>query len=165
MVIVEARNVRTRPAHRWLRYGLWALLILVTVLPLALGVVLWRSLFCEHVTALVQSNSPDGMFRCTLTEWSGTMPRGGQGIQAKILVERRNKKNLILPSSAGGKELWDDVKREPIQVDDSACRSNYSVAWEYDGKHRTTGLTVFGDYGTPPYSGEIILTMPLAAEP
>ena len=134
--------------------------VAVTALVLGLAKAAWQSLFGDHVTALVQSNSPDGMFRCTLTEWSGTMPRGGCGIQAKILVEARSNPSRY---SKDGKELWDDIKREPIPVDDSACRSNYSIAWEYDGKHRTTGLIVFGDYGSPPYPGEIIFKMPLGS--
>jgi hypothetical protein len=104
------------------------------------------------------------MFRCTLTEWSGSfLSRRGWAIQAKIAIEKRNKQNLILSSSE--EKVWEDVKRQPIQVDDSACRSNYSITWQYDEKHRTTGVTVFGDYGTPPFPGEIIFTMPLSARP
>ena len=90
------------------------------------------------------------------------MPRGGRGVQAKIFVETRSNPTRY---SKDGKEIWDEVEREPIPVDDSAGRSNYSIAWEYDGKHRTTGLVVFGDYGSPPFPGETVFKMPLKAKP
>ncbi len=139
----------------------------VTVLVLGLATAAWyfllAGLHTDNITALVQSNSPDGMFRCTLTEWNGQMPRGGWGIQAKILVEKR--KTHYRVTDPDKERLWEDLKREPIDVDDSACRSNYSIAWEYDSKHRTTGLIVFGDYGSPPFPGEVIFKMPLKAEP
>jgi hypothetical protein len=84
-------------------------------------------------------------------------------IQAEILVEKRKTHYRVTDSDK--EKSWEDIKREPIDVDDSACRSNYSINWEYDDKHRTTGLIVFGDYGSPPFPGEIIFKIPLQREP
>jgi hypothetical protein len=159
----ETQFATSKRGHRKFQYSLRSLVILLTVSALALGFgkAAWQLLFRDHVTALVQSTSPDGMFRCTLTEWSGWKPRGGWGVQAKLVVEKR-KSDYTGPDKERG---WEAFKREPINVDDSACRSYYSIAWEYDAKHRTTGLILFGDYGSPPFQVETIFKMPLTAEP
>jgi hypothetical protein len=39
---------------------------------------------------------------------------------------------------------------------DSACRSNYSIDWEYNDKHRAKKVVVFGDFGSAPFAGTII---------
>ena len=56
---------------------------------------------------------------------------------------------------------WQEI-RQATPPGDSACRSSYSIAWQYDGNHRATGVTVFADYGTPPFPGMILFEMPLA---
>ena len=119
-----------------------------------LGFGVWYLLFAERVTQFVQSVSPDEMFRCTLAESAGATSHGTRGVHSEIVVETRSPRDDT---------QWEYVKREPIPIDDSARRSNYSITWEYDAKHRTTGVTVFGDYGRPPFPGEIIFKMPLGA--
>jgi hypothetical protein len=150
--------MRKQLVGRLLVWGTVAMVIGAVILG---AMAVWHWAFGEHITASVQSVSPDGMFRCTLTEW------WGEGtIQAKVVIEKRNQRNLyLIASPENDREIWEDVKREPLPVDDSAGRSNYSIVWEYDGKHRTTGLTIFGDYGTPPFPGETIFRMPLASGP
>ncbi len=120
----------------------WRLLALVAATVLAVsGVLMLRHLFGEHETASVESVSPDGMFRCTVTERAST----GQC-----------RSEIVLYSRQGTSGFWTETNRRSVQ-NDSACRSNYSVDWDYDEKHRTTGLKVFGDFGSPPFPGEVLL--------
>ena len=117
-----------------------------------LGFGVWYLLFAEHVRHFVQSVSPDGMFRCTVTQ------RWCRGSRAEVLLEGWKEERR---GSDDGP--WESMTRQDLAGDTSACRSNYSITWQYDAKHRTTGVTVFGDYGSPPFPGEIIFKMPLGA--
>lgn len=139
-----------RPTLKYvLIFGLTAIVLAGIVFG---TIVVWNALCGEWVTASVQSASPDGMFRCTLTErWSGGL---AGGYEAKVVVEKMN-----------GQWRWEEVKQAPVDVDVSLPRSNYSIIWEYDSKHRTTGLILFGDYGSPPFRGTVLFRMSMKAEP
>jgi hypothetical protein len=127
----------------------------VALVAIALVVVVGWIVFGRHLTAQVQSISPDGMFRCTVTEWS--VPGNAQ---PTIVIERATDGNMGIHSEDSHKP-WQGIK-QATSPGDSAFRSSYSIAWQYDGNHRTTEVTVFGDYGTPPFPGTILLEMPLA---
>jgi hypothetical protein len=143
-------------------------LLLLCILVTLLGVgawgawFVWRELFGEEVVDVVQSVSPDGMFRCTLTDLYGDIPQGARGNHTEIAVQEWNLQADIRTRSKGDEALWEDLVRQPIPKDDSIRGSCYSIAWEYDGRHRTTGLTVFGDYGPPPRPGTVVFKMKFA---
>ena len=106
--------------------------------------------FHESVTFEDVSISPDGMYKCEVRETS-------DGYQSEALIKVYRRKNLICVS---GPDLWELFEEEEV-YNDSSCRSNYSIDWEYDDERRTTKLVVFGDFGTPPFPGEILLEVPL----
>jgi len=103
----------------------------------------------EKVSFETVSVSPDGMYRCEVIETQSL----GQ-CKAKIRVFQRS--NSV-------EDPWELLESEEIS-NDSACRSNYSVDWQYDGRNRTELVTVFGDFGSPPFPGDIIFEMPIAPE-
>lgn len=101
----------------------------------------YRTFFGEKVPFETASISPDGMYRCEVHESYTT----GQ-CRTSIKVFHR---------AGSGDNPWQLVKAKEV-ANDSACRSNYSVDWRYDSKHRTEGVVVFGDFGSPPFPGEVI---------
>ncbi len=130
-------------------------ILLVAALALVVLPLVWyQRVTRERTTAWIQSSSPDGMFRCTVTE------RASPGRSGTEIVFEGRRKNLTSPDSVG---LWVEIKRANVN-NDSASRSNYSVGWEYDEKHRTTGITVFGDFGTPPFPGKVLMLVPLSVQ-
>ena len=125
-----------------------ALIAGAIVVVAAAAFFVYRSFFGEKVSFETASVSPDGMYRCEVRETYDF----GQ-CKATIKVFHRN---------GSGDAPWTLVKTEHIR-NDSACRSNYSVDWEYDEHYRTERLVVFGDFGTPPFAGEIIFEMRIAS--
>ena len=65
-------------------------------------------------------------------------------------------------SSLNSEKLWENIRRE--YREDSIGRYYYSITWEYNGKHRTTRLTIFGSSERPPCDGEIVLGMPFSPD-
>lgn len=123
----------------------------VIVIIVAVVFFAYQSFFGEKVSFETTSISPDGMYRCEIRE---TYYHFGQ-CKTTIKVFRRN---------GSGNAPWTLAKTEHIS-NDSVCRSNYSVDWQYDEHHRTRGLIVFGDFGTPPFPGEIIFEMQIVSAP
>jgi hypothetical protein len=114
---------------------------LLLLCSVCLGV--YYMFFHVRTTAHVASVSPDGMYKCEVTERGN--PYGNQ--TAKIVLYRH--------------WWWPDKQDWKIQDSneiggDSACRSNYSIDWEYNAKRRSTKVIVFGDYGSPPYEGRVV---------
>jgi hypothetical protein len=111
------------------------------VMLLLLCVGIYFLLFHMHTTAHVVSVSPDGMYKCELIERTN----GGQS-PAQIVLYRR-----LSPWTPD----WGILDSADVH-NDSACRSNYSVDWEYNEKHRSTGVVVFGDFGGAPFEGTVV---------
>lgn len=110
------------------------------------GVVLkHQSLTRETTTACVQATSPDGMYRCTVEEKS-------TATQSNVVITVYRRKIMVL----SGTNLWEIIDNKEVR-NDSASRSNYSIDWSLDKKNRTRGITVFGDFGSPPFPGEVLL--------
>ena len=97
-------------------------------------------LFSEDTLETLESTSPDGMYRCSVK-----LTHDGQ---ARTYI-------TVHGLSLAPRPEWKVVAEEVVE-DDSAGRSNYSIDWQYDERRRTTGVIVFGDFGGPPYPGEII---------
>lgn len=112
----------------------------VALALLCLGV--YALFFHARVSAHVVSVSPDGMFKCELTERSN----GGQSAGEIVLYQRM---------SPWTPEDWEAVDKGGV-YNDSACRSNYSINWAYNEKHRSTGVVVFGDFGGAPFAGTMV---------
>lgn len=107
------------------------------------------------VTAFAQSSSPDGMYRCTVTEKCTGMGE----MQFEIVIDRRNLRTAGDGSSFLIGTGWDNIYRDSYE---SSCgNSNYSIVWEYNDRHLTTGLTIFSDTEPPYWDGNIILKRPL----
>jgi len=123
------------------RHVVWTAVLLLVALGLYSCSELLSALDEETLETL-RSTSPDGMYRCSVK-----LTHDGQA-RTYITLHGR------CPSP---RQQWQVVAEELVE-DDSACRSNYSIDWQYDDRHRTTGVTVFGDFGTPPYPGEIIFS-------
>ena len=122
--------------------------ILVVV---AIGIVLIHHVFFREWTSFEDTSvSPDGMYKCELKE---TQTPG----QCNALIKVYQRKDL---TALSGEDLWEPLEEAKV-YNDSVSRSSYSIDWEYDDDHRTRKLIVFGDFGTPPFPGEIIFEMPL----
>ncbi|HUT58904.1 MAG TPA: hypothetical protein VNA25_13740 [Phycisphaerae bacterium] len=132
---VEAKPSVLGRTVNWVLAGLGVLVVLLLAL-------LVHRFFAWRTTYRLVCNSPDGMYRCTIQEKA----RNGQ-VRAYVALHRR--------SSLYSDPNWRVVKEQHLSSG-SACRSNYSIDWHYDANHRTTGLTVFGDFGSPPFEGEVI---------
>jgi len=118
------------------------------VVSLLLLCSVYYTFFHVRTTAHFVSVSPDGMYKCEVTEWG----RRNGNQTAKIVLYRQ----------------WRFPDREDWKIQDSneiggdsACRSNYSIDWEYNAKRRSTKVIVFGDFGSPPYEGTVIYERPL----
>ena len=109
-----------------------------------------RALFADKVTFETFSSSPDGMYRCHVRE---THERGS--CRATVRLFRW---------TGSADEPWELIRTEEV-YNDSAVRSNYSVDWQYDAQRRTQGVIVFGDFGTPPFPGEVIFQVRLDGAP
>ena len=118
------------------------LVIGIVVLVVAAG---YWVVFGWKVTFEDISVSPDGMYKCKLAETSTPY-------QSKALIKVYKRKDLY------GGNLWDLLKNQHV-YNDSSCRSSYSIDWQYDKEKRTTGLIVFGDFGSLPFPGERIFEM------
>jgi hypothetical protein len=125
----------------WKRIG-----FLVVVALIVLVAVAWHFVFGQRVTAHFDSISPDGMYRCTVTERSSQ-----NHSEAEIVVFKR-----LESTYSSGEESWAEIQRVPIS-NDSACRAYYSIDWEYDKNYRTTKLIVFGNFSVPIHGNNIIL--------
>ena len=112
----------------------------VIILPL-LG--LYFLFFHMSTTAHVVSVSPDGMYKCELTERANS----GQSIAEVVLYRRMS----------SWEADWEAMDSQEIR-NDSACRSNYTIDWAYNKENRSVGVTVFGDFGGAPFSGTAIYT-------
>ena len=120
-----------------------------------IAVLVYFEFFHNPVTAFVQSLSPDGMYRCTVTEKCMGMGE----MQFEIVIDRRKLRTANASSFLIG-EGWDNIYCDSYR---SSCgNGNYSIVWEYNDRHLTTGLTIFSDSGDPPYwDGYTILKRPL----
>ncbi len=123
-----------------------ALVVAILVVVLV-GVTYWV-FFGERVSFEAVSVSPDGMYKCQVKE---TYTVGQCGAMIKVYHRQP------------GDDVWKLLKEAEV-YNDSVVRSNYSIDWEYDDKHRTRKLIVFGDFGGPPFPGEVILEMPFSSE-
>ena len=113
----------------------------------------WYDLFVEHINSYTQSVSPDGVFRCTVTELSG---QGGGPCSAAVAVERKKKERG---------EIWEDVIRKKVPPVDDSAGGVYHISWEfYTERHPT--VTVLGDYlGHENEDNRVIFTTTLPREP
>ncbi len=106
----------------------------------------WYVGFAEHSHFPFQSTSPDGVFRCTIREWTGGLfSATGMSIQREAIIEKRD-----LAS-----QTWQEVGRERVVGCDSVGIENWSITWESDKKNHTIGLTAIGD------GGNVVLKVPL----
>jgi len=101
--------------------------------------VVWNRLFGEVVAGSFQSVSPDGTFRCTLTECGGWKD-GGLRRYARVAIEKRINES---------EELWEDVRRDDVSPVDDSAPGVYYITWACDRQDRTTGVNITGDYGSP----------------
>jgi hypothetical protein len=116
--------------------------LLVVLALIGLAGAAWHSRFGERVTAHVDSISPDGMFRCTVTEIVSNDHSTGEVVVFKRLES----------THSSGEESWAEIQRVPFSSD-SCTRAYYSIDWQYDGDYHTTRLTVFGNYSVPTLRG------------
>jgi len=114
--------------------------VLAAVL-IAIGLGVYFLYFAAQTTAHVVSVSPGGMYKCELTE-----RLNGDQSTAQIVLYRR---------MSPWKPDWEVVDSADV-YNDSACRSSYSIDWEYNDKHRSTGVVVFGDFGGAPFEGTTV---------
>jgi hypothetical protein len=132
-----------------LRLSCAAVLVTPVVLT-ALGLVAY--LVLSGNSAFVQSISPDGTFRCTVIERS----EGLADPAWEITVDK-----FIRESTPGS----DEGKRRSIERASGTLGSlknyYYSICWQYDTQHRTTGVAVFGSNVAPSGDGRILWDMPL----
>jgi hypothetical protein len=94
--------------------------------------------FAEHSDFPFQSTSPDGVFRCTIREWTGGLfSATGLSGKREAIIEKWN-----LAS-----QTWQEVGREPVVGCDSVGIKNWSITWQLDNQGHTIGLTASGDGG------------------
>jgi hypothetical protein len=127
----------------------------MTALALALGLArtAWNLLFVDVIRKTVQSTSPDDMYRATITEWGGGVIR--RGVHSRIVVEKATNP---VRNSKDEREIWEEVTKEPIPVDDSAGSNDYSLTWERNATGQSTRLRVSGD-GVLPGNGTVIVKL------
>ncbi len=97
--------------------------------------------FHMRTSEQVVSVSPDGMYKCEVTERSN-----GSHCVAQIMLYRQR---------SSWSADWAVMDKREVS-NDSACRSSYSIDWSFNEKFRSTGVTVFGDFGGPPFAGTIL---------
>jgi len=114
--------------------------VAVVLVLLCLGV--YFAWFHMWTTAHVVSVSPDGMYKCELTERSDV----GQSVGRVILYRRM---------SPWDRADWQVLDSGDVR-NDSVSRSNYSIVWAYNEKQRSTKVIVFGDFGSAPFEGTIV---------
>jgi hypothetical protein len=113
------------------------------ILLLVVGGLVCNHVFREKTSFEAVSTSPDGMYQCRVKETYRST--GGCVTHIEVLAFDLDSRR------------WESMEQKDVH-NDSLRRSNYSIDWEYDGDHRTTGLGVFGDFPRqPPLPGEIIL--------
>jgi hypothetical protein len=97
------------------------------------------------------------MYRCTVAE----KDIGHAERQWDISIDKcKADWHAPEPSSQNDTKVWENIQRKSHAS--SAAQFYYSINWKYNGKHRTTGLTVFTSDGGPPCDGRIILDTSLA---
>ena len=97
-------------------------------------------LFHSWTSAHVVSDSPDGMFRCEVTERSTP----GESNATIILFCRRS----------DGEQDWRQIDSEDI-YNDSASRAYYCIDWGHDANRCATKVVVLSDFSVGPH-GEVI---------
>ncbi len=107
-------------------------ILALLVLGLLLSAAVYYFFFAEDVYADFHVTSPDGTLRATIRGWGGRLPQGGWGIQAWAVIERSANKR------------WEVVKREQLEVDDSASAPNYTVEWQNDAKGQVKSIKISG---------------------
>lgn len=121
----------------------WLLVACLLFLPMVALVMLYLAIGYPFVTAKLQSTSPDGIYKIKLTERSHTGQSGGW---------------IELFESPVESESWRSVRVDRF-YNDSLSRSGYAVDWQFDAVKKTTGVTVFGDFGLPPHVGTVVLQL------
>lgn len=106
----------------------------------ALAHALW---FRNHLTAHSVSVSPDGLFRCEVTERSSNSQSS-----AVVVIQRR-------AQTAEANPTYAVVLKHGIS-NDSARRAYYSINWQHAADaSTTTAVEVFASFGeTPPFRPE-----------
>jgi len=95
--------------------------------------------FHKWLRARIESVSPDGMYRYELAERSDKF-----NVDVTFALYQR-----------ASDSDWELMEAGKIPTD-SAAPSNWSIDWQYDDKRRTTGIVLFGDYGSPPFEGTVV---------
>ena len=121
-----------------LRVFLWGLPLIFCGAILVCAGVIWHQFIADRIVFTTQSTSPDGMFRCTLNEWSGF---GGEGRYATVTIERRK-----------GESAWEGViVQEKVSPVDTSAPGCYYITW-----HGSQAVTILGDYGPGPIPKKVI---------
>ena len=140
--------MRGQKVLKFLRMSFAAVLVAPIVLT---RLFLVADLVASRNRAFVQSISPDGVFRCTVIETQ----EGFADPKCEITVDKFYRDSA--PGSDAG--VWHNAERGSAYLGDLR-NYYYSICWQYNAEHRTTGVTVFGSQ-SPSGDGRILWDKPL----